>query len=74
MTTATKFKGFAATTNKGTPCWVMNESTLDDGTPAYKVQLGSYGRYHGWSGGARRDVHYHGAIGLMAKSKVTRSK
>jgi hypothetical protein len=72
MTKTTKFIGFAAVANNGKPVWVMNEGTLSDGTPAYKVQVGSFGGYHGWSGGARRDVSYAGQIGMIAKSKVTR--
>lgn len=64
--TMNKFKGFEATTSKGTPCFVMNE---DD--TRYLVRLGVFGRYHGWSGGARRDIHYTGATGWIAKKNVT---
>lgn len=70
----TKFKGFDATTTKGTPCYVLNDGELTDGTPAYKVRMGSLGGFEGWSGGAHRDVSYSGSIGWIAKSKITKGK
>lgn len=70
-----KFKGFHATNRNGTPCWVMNSAKLDDGTPAYKIRLGTVGLYGGWSGGPGKwDVVYDGAVGLIAKNKITRGK
>ena len=67
-----KFKGFHATTDKGTPCYVIN---VCPDNKRYKVQLGTMGRYHGWNGEeARRDVHYNGRIGWILKSKIARGK
>lgn len=76
MTAAKKFKGFAAFTEEGTPCYVLNESTLVHGNiPAYKIVLGTYSGWHGWSGGQlRRDVHYDGPVRWIAKSKISRRK
>lgn len=59
-------KGFAGVTDRGTPCYVINEEG-----DRYKVTLGTY---HGYAGDhtVRRLVSYTGKTGWIAKAKVTR--
>lgn len=60
-----KFKGFHALIGD-TPCYVLNATETH-----YKVRMGYYGQYHGWSGGARRDVSYTGGERWITKAEVT---
>lgn len=69
-----QYKGFEGRTDKGTPVFVLNEGTLEDGTPAYKVRLGVMSAYYGTSHGAAREPHYSGSVGFIAKTKVRRGR
>ena len=62
------YKGFAAVTDRGTPCYVINENA-----DRYKVTLGSG---HGYAGDhtVRQVISYSGKTGWIAKEKVTRVK
>ena len=64
------FQGFAAVTDEGTPCYVIN---ANPDTKKYRVTLGTYG---GWVGDhtVYRVVHYTGATGWIDMSKVTRTR
>ena len=66
------FQGFEArTVGANKPVYVINDGYLADGTPAFKVRLGRYVGTTGW-GSTRQQFAYDGAIGLIAKSKISR--
>lgn len=64
-----QYKSFEATTDKGTPCCVINESENQ-----YKVILGSFTRYYSSGIHVTRDIVYAGKKGWISKEKIRKGR